>query len=134
MRRFLLPVLVTSAAVALLALLAFGVASQGTSSSIDAAVARGHYPTVPNATQALPVLGSATAQASVASFRGKVVLLNVFASWCGPCKAEAPILAQAQQMMAHRGGTVLGVTYLDNPTDSETFVRQWHLNYPVIRD
>jgi cytochrome c biogenesis protein CcmG/thiol:disulfide interchange protein DsbE len=133
MRRFVLPGIVVAAAVALLALLAFGVASQGTSSSIDASVARGEFPVAPNLHRALPVLGS-TRSESLASLRGKVVVLNVFASWCDPCQAEAPILEQAQRKLVHQNATVLGVTYLDNSRDSQHFVRQWHLTYPVIRD
>jgi cytochrome c biogenesis protein CcmG/thiol:disulfide interchange protein DsbE len=134
MRRYVLPALVVGAAVALLALLAFGVADQGSDTSIDSAVAHGRRPVAPSATVALPVLGSATAKQSLAGMRGKVVVLNVFASWCGPCKDEAPLLEQAQKVLAARDGTVLGVTYLDNSTDSQQFVRQQHINYPVIRD
>jgi cytochrome c biogenesis protein CcmG/thiol:disulfide interchange protein DsbE len=133
MRRLILPALVTCAAVALVALLAFGVAGQGNDSSIDAAVAKGHLPTAPSLHQALPELGSSR-QLSLASLHGKVVVLNVFASWCDPCKAEAPVLAQAQKELAGHGGTILGVTYLDNSSDSEKFVRQQHINYPVVRD
>lgn len=133
MRRFVVPGLVAVAAVALLALLAFGVADQGTSSSIDNAVAKGRYPVAPNLHLPLPVLGSSTQQ-SLAQLRGKVVLVNVFASWCDPCKAEAPILEQAQRELARKNGTVLGVTYLDNSSDSEQFVRQEHITYPVVRD
>jgi cytochrome c biogenesis protein CcmG/thiol:disulfide interchange protein DsbE len=62
------------------------------------------------------------------------VVLNVFASWCGPCKAEAPILADAQRSLRASGATVIGVTYLDNPTASEQFVHQEHITYPVVRD
>jgi cytochrome c biogenesis protein CcmG/thiol:disulfide interchange protein DsbE len=133
MRRFLLPGLVTGAAVALLALLAFGVASQGSDTSIDAAVARGHRPPAPSARVALPILGSSQ-RTSLTNFRGQVVVLNVFASWCDPCKAEAPVLEHAQREIAQRGGTVLGVTYLDNSNDSAQFVRLEHISYPVIRD
>src|SRR5437660_12205336 len=82
---------------------------------------------------ALPVLGSG-ARERLADLRGKVVVLNVFASWCDPCKAEAPILEQEQRKLAKAGGTILGVTYLDNSNDSERFVRQWHITYPVLRD
>ncbi len=133
MRRLILPALVTCAALALLTLLAFGVAGQGDSSSIDAAVAKGHFPAAPSAHTALPVLGS-DARASLASLRGRFVLLNVFASWCQPCAAEASVLEQAQHKLDAAGGTVLGVTYLDNGPDSERFVRQHGVSYPVIRD
>jgi cytochrome c biogenesis protein CcmG/thiol:disulfide interchange protein DsbE len=120
--------------VALLALLAFGVADQGTDSSLDAALSHGRRPPAPSASLALPVLGSASAKASLAQMRGKVVVLNVFASWCDPCKAEAPVLEQAQRELAGHNATILGVTYLDNSDDSELFVRQQHITYPVIRD
>jgi cytochrome c biogenesis protein CcmG/thiol:disulfide interchange protein DsbE len=133
MRRFLLPGLVVCAAAGLLALLAFGVSNQGTNTSIDAAVAKGERPAVPNARLALPMLGS-SGQESLSDLRGKVVVLNVFASWCDPCKAEAPVLEQAQRKIAGRNATILGVTYLDTSPDSEQFVRQEHITYPVIRD
>jgi cytochrome c biogenesis protein CcmG/thiol:disulfide interchange protein DsbE len=134
MRRFLVPGLVVGVAAAVLALLAFGVSNQGTSTSIDTEVAHGHLPPAPDAHTALPVLGSPNSTESLAHLRGKVVVLNVFASWCDPCKAEAPILEQAQRKLVKNGGTILGVTYLDNSSDSEQFVRQWHITYPVVRD
>jgi cytochrome c biogenesis protein CcmG/thiol:disulfide interchange protein DsbE len=133
MRRLVIPGIVVVAAGALLALLAFGVAHQGSNTSIDAAVQRGDFPVAPNAHMALPILGSNRSE-SLVDLRGKVVVLNVFASWCDPCKTEAPILEHEQRVLAGSNATILGVTYLDNSSDSEQFVRQEHITYPVLRD
>lgn len=133
MRRFVLPGLIVVAAVALLALLTFGVSNQTDTSSIDAQVAKGTYPVAPNAHLALPVLGT-NATKSLADFRGKVVVLNVFASWCTPCQSEAPLLSREQQSLVRNGATLVGVTYLDNSTASEQFDRRYHITYPVLRD
>jgi cytochrome c biogenesis protein CcmG/thiol:disulfide interchange protein DsbE len=133
MRRFLVPGVGLLLAAGLIALLAFGVSAQGTTSSIDSLVAQGRYPVVPNAHMALPRLGAPGTQ-TLAALRGKVVVVNIFASWCDPCKAEAPVLEQEQSYLAAHGGTILGVTYEDDTNSAESFVRQWHLTYPVVRD
>jgi len=87
------PTIVITAAGGLAALLAFGVADQGASTSIDAALANGVRPVAPTSRTVLPELGSDSSE-SLENFRGKVVVRNVFASWCDPHKAEAPILEQ----------------------------------------
>jgi cytochrome c biogenesis protein CcmG/thiol:disulfide interchange protein DsbE len=61
-------------------------------------------------------------------------VVNVFASWCQPCVAEAPILEQEERTLVKNNATVLGVTYLDNSNDSEQFVREHGITYPVVRD
>lgn len=134
MRRFILPGLIVVAAIALLALLTFGVSKQNDTSSIDARVAAGRLPLAPDARRALPVLGRSGQTRTLADFRGKVVVLNVFASWCDPCKTEAPVLAREQPTLAKHNATLVGVTYEDASPSAQSFARRYHINYPVLRD
>jgi cytochrome c biogenesis protein CcmG, thiol:disulfide interchange protein DsbE len=129
----MIPVSVSLVAAALLGLLVFGVASQGVSSSLDAQLARGVRPAAPDANAVLPGLGSWPAL-RLSDLRGKVVVVNLFASWCQPCQAESPILERAQRELAKQDATVLGVTYRDTTGDAEQFARQQHINYPIVRD
>jgi cytochrome c biogenesis protein CcmG, thiol:disulfide interchange protein DsbE len=131
MRRYAVAGVITAVVVALLVVLAVAVA--GNKNSLDAQVAAGKLPVAPAASMALPVLGGKSTR-SLASFRGKVVLVNMFASWCPPCQAEAPVLRQAQQMLAAHNGTVLGITYQDDPTNDISFVHKYGVDYPVLRD
>lgn len=132
MKRFLVPVLAAVASLALVGLLAFGLTTRSENTSIDEAVARGERPVA--ASRELPVLG-ASGTRSLADLRGKVVVLNFWASWCTPCKAEAPVLAAAHERLQRDGtGTVLGVTYDDSTPDSLDFVKEHDVRYPNVRD
>jgi cytochrome c biogenesis protein CcmG/thiol:disulfide interchange protein DsbE len=130
-RRSAVPVVAIVAAAALVGLLVYGVASRQQDRTLDSAVAHGKRPAAP--ARSLPVLG-APGDRSLAQLRGKPVLVNFWASWCEPCKAEAPLLEQAQHRLGRVGGTVLGVTYEDTTSDSLRFVRRFGLSYPNVRD
>lgn len=74
-------------------------------------------------------------QVSLADFRGKVVVVNVWGSWCGPCRAEAPMLAQASRDLAGKGVVFLGIDSRDPSKDAaKAFVRRFDIPYASLYD
>jgi cytochrome c biogenesis protein CcmG/thiol:disulfide interchange protein DsbE len=71
---------------------------------------------------------------SLASLRGKVVVLNFWASWCSPCKTEAPRLEAAWQRYRSQGVVVVGVDAQDFSGDARKFMRRHGLTYPNVHD
>jgi cytochrome c biogenesis protein CcmG/thiol:disulfide interchange protein DsbE len=133
-RRSVVPVAVGVLAAALVGLLVYGVVHGGDNTTLDDAVKSGKFPTAPAATLARPLLHGGQ-QRTLASYKGQVVVLNFWASWCEPCKAEAPILQRAQVKLARaHAGTVLGATYEDADDASLKFERQQKVTYPSVRD
>jgi cytochrome c biogenesis protein CcmG/thiol:disulfide interchange protein DsbE len=132
-KRPTLPLFASFGGACLIALLIYGVSAQAPNRTLDELVAQRHWPTAPEATRPLPMLNGSP-QRSLASFKGKVVVLNFWASWCEPCQVEAPLLERAQSTLERHDATVLGVTYLDASPDSKSFVRRYHLTYPNLRD
>ena len=70
----------------------------------------------------------------IADYRGEWVLVNFWASWCAPCKTEAPALASFQKENAARHFTVLGINLDDTTGDALEFVNTYGLSYPQLRE
>lgn len=66
---------------------------------------------------------------------GKVVVLNFFASWCPPCRDEAPALRTVSNRLAGRSDLVfVGIIYQDDLADAADFLSDYNLTYPAIED
>lgn len=72
------------------------------------------------------------APVSLASLRGKVVLLNFWATWCAPCKVEMPRFVAWQKQYGPGGLQIVGVSIDDSAQPAREFVDQMHLDYPVV--
>ena len=133
MRRVLtpVPIAVLCVVLALVALLAYGLSQNEPDRSVEDALARGELEEAP--ALELPKL-SGGGQAALADYRGEVVVLNFWASWCEPCREESPLLQRWHGRMAERGGTVLGVDVLDVTGDAEDFIDEYGLSYPMLKD
>jgi cytochrome c biogenesis protein CcmG, thiol:disulfide interchange protein DsbE len=69
----------------------------------------------------------------LASLRGKVVVLNFWASWCGPCKEEAPTVERVWRQYRSKGVVVVGVNTADASEDARGFMQRYKLTYPMVR-
>jgi cytochrome c biogenesis protein CcmG, thiol:disulfide interchange protein DsbE len=133
MRRVLapVPIAVLCVVLALVALLAYGLAQNEPDRTVEEALERGERAAAP--ALELPKLdGGGTG--SLADYRGKVVVLNFWASWCEPCREESPMLERWHGRMTKRGGTVLGVDILDVTADAQDFIEEYGLTYPMLKD
>lgn len=69
---------------------------------------------------------------TLSSYRGKVVLLDFWATWCYPCREEIPHFVEFQHKYGDRGLQVIGVSMDDSPEPVPAFYQQFHMNYPVV--
>ena len=110
--------------VALVGLLVFGLVNKGSSRLAVGEAA----PTEP-----LPRLEGGGTE-SLADYRGRWVLVNFWASWCDPCREEAPALERFQRQYGGPGFTVLGIDSQDLSSDGRGFAREYGLSYPQLHD
>jgi len=71
---------------------------------------------------------------SLASFKGRRVVLNFWASWCGPCKEEAPFLQKIASQLQAQGIVLLGVNAEDTTNDALQFMHTYGVTYPNVQD
>lgn len=70
----------------------------------------------------------------LASLRGKPVILNFWASWCDPCKQEAPLLEATWQVLQHQGILLIGIDFQETQSNAQTFLRTYGITYPNVAD
>jgi cytochrome c biogenesis protein CcmG/thiol:disulfide interchange protein DsbE len=86
--------------------------------------------------QAAPELPSQVLQGprvEIASLRGRPALVNFWASWCTPCREEAPALERVSRALGGRA-SVVGVDWNDTTQNANEFIREHRLTYPILRD
>jgi thiol-disulfide isomerase/thioredoxin len=71
---------------------------------------------------------------SLQDYRGKVVFLNIWATWCGPCRSEMPSMEIVYQRYKSRGLEILALNLQESKGEIETFMRWNRLTFPVIMD
>lgn len=80
----------------------------------------------------LPLVGGG--EMDLESYRGRVVVLNFWATWCEPCKAEMPVFEQAQQRYRDRGLAVLAVDFQERDEEITAFLNQVGVTFPSLAD
>ena len=133
--------------VALLGLLAYGISSRAPNTAIDARLAQGRPAAAPDFKLQVLQAGSLGARLSrrlaptltrreldLRALRGAPVVLNFWASWCPPCRTEAPLLEHSWRGAREHGVLFVGLNMQDVTTDARDFMRAYGVDFLNLRD
>ncbi|MFA9446262.1 TlpA family protein disulfide reductase [Egicoccus sp. AB-alg6-2] len=88
----------------------------------------------PAPTDAMPVLGADGEELSIAELQGRVVVVNFWASWCGPCRVEQPFLNAAHELLPADEVAFVGVNIEDARTNARAHEAEFAIPYPTLFD
>lgn len=88
----------------------------------------------PKTGDAFPDLSKSNLEGTLPDLAGKVVIVDFWASWCGPCKKALPVLADLHKEYGSKGVVVVAVSLDEEKADMETFLRKNPLPFTVVRD
>jgi cytochrome c biogenesis protein CcmG/thiol:disulfide interchange protein DsbE len=127
-RRVLVPGIVILVIVGFVGLLSVGLLMKEplTGTSGEARVSR------PASDFTLPLFNGG--ELTLSNLKGKPVVINFWASWCPPCRDEAPILEEVWQLYRERGVTFIGVDIQDKEEDARAYIEEFDITYPNGQD
>jgi thiol-disulfide isomerase/thioredoxin len=84
--------------------------------------------------EAFPDLGAFGLEGALPDLKGKVVLVDFWASWCGPCKESFPAMNELQKEFAGKSVVILAINVDENKADMEAFLKEHPATFAVVRD